>query len=48
MFPGEGGEGGQNGHVDLRAIAAGKNICMFEFPAFLPPTNVGLPMHGSI
>jgi len=23
-----------------------KNSCMFEFPAFLPPTNLGLPMHS--
>ena len=23
-----------------------KNCCMFEFPAFLPPTNLGLPMHS--
>ena len=24
-----------------------KNSCMFEFSAFLPPTNLGLPMHIS-
>lgn len=23
-----------------------KNSCTFEFPAFLPPTNLGLPMHS--
>ena len=23
-----------------------KNSCMFEFPAFLPPVNLGLPMHS--
>ena len=23
-----------------------KNSCMFEFPTFLPPTNLGLPMHS--
>ena len=23
-----------------------KNSCVFEFPAFLPPTNPGLPMHS--
>ena len=23
-----------------------KNSCMFEFPASLPPTNLGLPMHS--
>ena len=23
-----------------------KISCMFEFPAFLPPTNLGLPMHS--
>ena len=23
-----------------------KNSCVFEFPAFLPPTNLGLPMHN--
>ena len=23
-----------------------KNSCMFKFPAFLPPTNLGLPMHS--
>ena len=22
------------------------NSCMFEFPAFLPTTNLGLPMHS--
>ena len=25
----------------------GKNSYMFEFPSFLPPTNLGLPMHSS-
>ena len=23
-----------------------KSSCMFEFPAFLPHTNLGLPMHS--
>ena len=23
-----------------------KNSCMFEFPAFVPPANLGLPMHS--
>ena len=25
-----------------------KNPCMFEFPAFLLPTNLGLPMHSPL
>ena len=37
MFPGGGGEGGggQNGHVDLRAIAAGKNGRCHEVRGFV-------------
>ena len=23
-----------------------KNSCIFEFPAFLPPSDLGLPMHS--
>ena len=25
-----------------------KNSCMFEIPAFLPPSNLGLPMHSPL
>ena len=32
--------------VSLHVQCGAKNSCMFEFPAFLPPTNLGLPMHS--
>ena len=30
----------------LYSVVQKNSCCMFEFPAFLPPTNLGLPMHS--
>ena len=30
----------------IRIQCGAKKTCMFEFPAFLPPTYLGLPMHS--
>ena len=40
---------GMNHHVHVCQLiysVVQKNSCLFEFPAYLPPTNVGLPMHS--
>ena len=34
------------GRVPALLQSGAKNSCLFEFPAFLPPINLGLPMHS--
>ena len=46
MRPTERKEGNKEEKMGGMYSVAQKNSCMVEFPAFLPPTNIGLPMHS--
>ena len=46
LFDKSSGKKGQISSIDLLASPQAKKSCMFEFPAFLPPTNLRLLMHS--